>query len=56
MIDAPKPGKDVVIRDVYATPTAIRRVLPQAAPAGLDGGALATAQRTALDVLAGARP
>ena len=30
MIDAPKPGKSVAIRDVYATPTAIRRVLPQA--------------------------
>jgi len=59
MIDAPKPGKDVVIRDVYATPTAIRRVLPQAAPtAGVglgQGSALAAAQRTALDVLTGAR-
>lgn len=61
MIDAPKPGKDVVIRDVYATPTAIRRVLPQAAPTagtgtGLgQGSVLAAAQRTALDVLTGAR-
>lgn len=61
MIDAPKPGKDVVIRDVYATPTAIRRVLPQAAPtAGTgmgpgQGSVLAAAQRTALDVLTGAR-
>ncbi|NHT19755.1 C40 family peptidase [Cellulomonas sp. IC4_254] len=37
MIDAPKPGKSVTIRDVYAEPTTIRRVLPQqaaAAPAG----------------------
>ncbi|WP_431837553.1 C40 family peptidase [Cellulomonas sp. Y8] len=31
MIDAPKPGKSVTIRDVYAEPTTIRRVLPQAA-------------------------
>ena len=30
MIDAPKPGKPVTVRDVYAEPTAIRRVLPQA--------------------------
>ncbi|GCE78494.1 C40 family peptidase [Cellulomonas biazotea] len=31
MIDAPKPGASVVVRDVYTTPTAIRRILPQAA-------------------------
>jgi cell wall-associated NlpC family hydrolase len=31
MIDAPKPGQSVTIRDVYAEPTTIRRVLPQAA-------------------------
>jgi len=37
MIDAPKPGKSVTIRDVYAEPTTIRRVLPQASPAA--GGA-----------------
>lgn len=30
MIDAPKPGKSVAIRDVFETPTAIRRVLPAA--------------------------
>ena len=30
MIDAPKPGKSVSVRDVYETPTAIRRVLPAA--------------------------
>lgn len=29
MIDAPKPGGHVNIRDVYTTPTAIRRILPQ---------------------------
>ena len=28
MIEAPRPGKDVRISDVYETPTAIRRVLP----------------------------
>jgi len=61
MIDAPKPGKSVAIRDVYTEPTAIRRVLPQAttaatATSGADteiAAALesATAQRTALDLL-----
>ena len=30
MIDAPKPGKSVAVRDVFETPTAIRRVLPAA--------------------------
>jgi len=29
MIDAPKPGKSVTVRDVYAEPTTIRRILPQ---------------------------
>lgn len=29
MIDAPKPGKTVSVRDVYETPTTIRRILPQ---------------------------
>lgn len=28
MIDAPQPGRNVQIRDVYETPTTIRRVLP----------------------------
>lgn len=31
MIDAPQPGKVVQLRDVYETPTAIRRVLPATA-------------------------
>jgi hypothetical protein len=31
MIEAPRPGKDVRISDVYETPTAIRRVLPDSA-------------------------
>lgn len=30
MVDAPKPGKSVSVRDVYETPSAIRRVLPEA--------------------------
>ncbi|MDC7123520.1 C40 family peptidase [Cellulomonas fimi] len=45
MVDAPKPGAHVVVRDVYTTPTAIRRILPQEQPAtvsasvpGLPGG------------------
>jgi len=57
MIDAPKPGKAVTVRDVYAEPTAIRRILPQAgAPtvtAATADSAVAAAQRAALDVLAG---
>ncbi|MET0433834.1 MAG: C40 family peptidase [Cellulomonas sp.] len=46
MIDAPKPGKSVTIRDVYAEPTTIRRVLPQAAAtptAGTASAALSSA-------------
>ena len=31
MIEAPRPGKDVRVSDVYETPTAIRRVLPGSA-------------------------
>lgn len=43
MIHAPRPGQDVEVSDVYATPVAIRRVLPEGsssarmAPAGLAG-------------------
>jgi soluble lytic murein transglycosylase-like protein len=33
MIEAPRTGLDVRVIDVYETPTAIRRVLPEAAPA-----------------------
>jgi cell wall-associated NlpC family hydrolase len=61
MIDAPKPGKSVAVRDVYTEPTVIRRVLPQAttttsatssASTELASAlASATAQRTALDLL-----
>lgn len=56
MIDAPKPGKNVVVRDVYETPTAIRRVLPEASATTAQGGtaALSTAadlQRYALSMM-----
>lgn len=37
MIDSPKPGKSVTVRAVYAEPTTIRRVLPQAS--SVAGGA-----------------
>jgi cell wall-associated NlpC family hydrolase len=47
MIDAPKPGKAVTIRDVYAEPTTIRRILPQA-------GAAATATPAGTSALSGA--
>lgn len=60
MIDAPKPGASVTVRDVYAEPTTIRRVLPQSgAPSATTTtaltGALASssAGRTALALLAG---
>lgn len=63
MVDAPKPGAHVVVRDVYTTPTAIRRILPQEQPTsvsagvaalGGSGGASATAasQRAAMELLA----
>jgi len=59
MIDAPRAGSHVQIRDVYATPTAIRRVLPQEAAVADPGVALsaalttATAQRSVLSLMAG---
>lgn len=66
MIDAPYAGRNVTERDVYETPTAIRRILPQtdqtvaaaapalAAPAAADPGLSADIQRMALDMLIGA--
>ncbi|WP_051640408.1 C40 family peptidase [Cellulomonas sp. URHE0023] len=56
MIDAPKPGGHVSVRDVYETPTAIRRVLPQetapvAAPAPSAATVTASAQRAALEAM-----
>lgn len=55
MIDAPKPGATVTIRDVYAEPTTIRRILPQAGAGTALTGALAatTAGQTALALLSG---
>lgn len=47
MIDAPKPGDQVRIRDVYTEPTTIRRILPSAAevagPATASWGVATTA-------------
>ncbi|MBA2955777.1 transglycosylase SLT domain-containing protein [Nocardioides sp. MAH-18] len=37
MIHAPRPGKDVEISSVYEAPTAIRRILPDGAAAGVTG-------------------
>jgi cell wall-associated NlpC family hydrolase len=37
MIEAPRTGLDVRVIDVYETPTAIRRVLPESAAAGATG-------------------
>lgn len=55
MIDAPKPGQSVTIRDVYAEPTTIRRVLPQAVAPGAGATALASsaAGQQALALLSG---
>lgn len=39
MIEAPRTGLDVRVIDVYETPTAIRRVLPDAAVSGVGGPA-----------------
>jgi len=38
MINAPRPGEVVRIEDVYDTPTAIRRVLPEASPSSIPAG------------------
>ncbi|WP_448059123.1 C40 family peptidase [Cellulomonas hominis] len=63
MIDAPKPGGSVTVRDVYTEPTTIRRILPQAASAtsaasaqtvaSTTASATASAQRAALELLSG---
>jgi cell wall-associated NlpC family hydrolase len=61
MVDAPKPGASVTVRDVYTTPTAIRRILPQAGEhttsattaATTAASAVAAAQRAALEALVG---
>ncbi|WP_019136072.1 C40 family peptidase [Cellulomonas massiliensis] len=55
MIDAPKPGGHVGVRDVWAEPTNIRRILPQepvaAAPA--THADASSASRAAFELLAG---
>lgn len=54
MIDAPKPGGHVGIRDVWAEPTNIRRILPQeqaAAPAARADSS--SASRAAFELVAG---
>jgi cell wall-associated NlpC family hydrolase len=43
MIDAPKPGASVTVRDVYAEPTTIRRILPQAGSATTTAAARSSA-------------
>lgn len=48
MIDAPKPGKSVTIRDVYAEPTTIRRILPQQGATGSAGASTASLTSSAL--------
>ncbi|WP_263120110.1 C40 family peptidase [Cellulomonas sp. RIT-PI-Y] len=54
MIDAPKPGDQVRIRDVYTEPSTIRRILPSAAEVTAStASASASAGQTALAVLAG---
>ena len=57
MLDAPKPGDHVRVRDVYKTPTTISRVLPTeastSASAGIESAKVsADAQRAMLDILA----
>lgn len=54
MIDAPKPGKSVTVRDVYAEPTTIRRVLPQASSAAGGAAALTSAGLSASGLSASA--
>lgn len=54
MVDAPKPGARVVVRDVYTTPTAIRRILPQEAATTVSAGVAALSGATGLSGLAAA--
>lgn len=54
MIDAPKPGDQVRIRDVYTEPTTIRRILPSAAEVASNAAsASASAGQTAMALLGG---
>jgi hypothetical protein len=47
MIDAPKPGQSVTIRDVYTEPTTIRRILPSAAEVATAGASASLASALA---------
>jgi hypothetical protein len=47
MIDAPKPGQSVTIRDVYTEPTTIRRILPSAAEVASTGASTTLASALA---------
>jgi cell wall-associated NlpC family hydrolase len=49
MIHAPRPGKDVEISDVYDTPVAIRRILPE-------GGVVSTSAASGLSRVASGTP
>ena len=50
MVDAPKPGKSVAVRDVYEAPTAIRRVLPQASATTTSAASTSSALTTTADL------
>jgi len=47
MVDAPKPGKSVAVRDVYEAPTAIRRVLPETSTLATTSASTAASSVTA---------
>lgn len=55
MVDAPKPGGKVGVRDVWAEPTNIRRILPQEGAGSALGGVADTtaAARAAWQILSG---
>jgi hypothetical protein len=45
MIEAPRPGRNVQVSDVYATPTAIRRVIPEGGVTAADSTSTSTGAR-----------
>lgn len=55
MIDAPKPGGQVSVRDVYEEPTSIRRVLPQEQTLSADLATLTSGSTLASPLLGGDR-
>ncbi len=52
MIDAPKPGASVTIRDVYTEPSTIRRILPSAAAATSTASSASTVSSSLASALA----